>query len=98
MAVALTSATMAPVVGFDAVCIGRPLVLHVGANRFPTDVVTTALGCIPGAASAASASVPACLPGGGPPPLATGTYHAVLVGRGLALPPASVRVTLSRGG
>jgi hypothetical protein len=98
MAIALTSATMAPVVGFSAVCIGRPLVLHTGANRFSTDVVTTALGCIPGTASDASASVPVCLPGGGPPPLATGTYHAVLVGRGLALPPASVRVTLSRAG
>jgi len=98
MAVALTSATLAPVVGFSAVCIGRPLVLHAGANRFPADVITTALGCIPGTTSDASASVPACLPGGGPPPLATGTYHAVLVGRGLALPPASIKVTLSAGG
>ncbi len=97
MAVALTSATLAPVVGFSAICIGRPLVLYPGATRFPADVITTALGCIPGTTSDASASVPACLPGGGPPPLATGTYHAVLVGRGLALPPASIKVTLSAG-
>jgi hypothetical protein len=95
MGVAVTSATIAPGAAFSTECIGQPLVLGTGTTRYPVDVITTYPGCVPAASGDASSATPACLPGGGPPDLPAGSYHAVLVGLELALPQATAPVRLT---
>ena len=98
MAVSVTSVTVAPGGGFSAVCTSRPLALAVGTTRIPVDIITSYSGCGPAGStdSTLRPSFPECLPHGRVPNLPVGTYHAVLIGLGLALPPASSAVTLTR--
>lgn len=91
LGVSVTNASVPPAEGFTTICSSAPLVLAPGTNRFPTLVATTAAGCSPTPA----AHLPACTAAGLPPDLPVGRYHAVLVGLALALPPASVPVTLT---
>jgi hypothetical protein len=96
MAVAVTNATIAPGVGFALVCSAQPLMLDQGITRFPVDVITTYAGCGPSTTVRSSkASLPVCLPHGGVPNLPAGSYHAVLIGLELALPQATVPVSLT---
>ena len=91
LGVSVTNATVPPAVGFSLPCASAPLVLAPGTTRFPTPVITSAAGCSPTPA----AHFPRCTAAGVPPDLPVGSYHAVLVGLELALPPASVPVTLT---
>jgi hypothetical protein len=96
MGVAMTNATIAPGIGFAAVCVARPLTFAVGTTRIPVEVITSYSGCAPpGSDPSRFSTIPQCLPRGGPPDLPVGTYQAVLIGTDLALPPASVAVTLT---
>ena len=92
--VALTNSKYVPQVAFAADCSSQPLVIIPGANRLPVEVVTTYLEC----QQVGSVSTePACVASGAPP-LPAGSYDAVLVGNGLALPePQPVPVTLTKG-
>jgi hypothetical protein len=80
---------------FATPCIGVPLRIKHGVNRFPGKVITTYEGCLqPNGRS--SVYVPACVDGK-PPPLTPGIYHASLVSIGLSLPtPRPVTVILTR--
>lgn len=94
--VALTNAQVAPRSAITAVCVGRPLVLRPGVNRFTTPVATTYDACQGGSTTAPGGTIPLCLPGGGAPPLPPGRYWAVLMGAQLAFPfPAPAPVTLT---
>jgi hypothetical protein len=94
--VSAANATIAPGGGFSLVCIGRPLVVPAGISRIAVDVITTYSGC---SARSTGSTVrpffPRCLPHGGLANLPVGRYCAVLIGLGLALPPASAAVTLT---
>ena len=79
---------------FGLPCIGAPITLNHGINRFPVIVSTTYQECLPPDGSS-SASVPACV-SGDMPRLAPGIYHARLESLGLSLPnPRPVEVTLT---
>ena len=91
--VALTNSKYVPQVAFSAVCSTRPLIIIPGTNRLPVRVITTYLECQQGGSVSAE---PACVANEAPP-LPTGTYDAVLVGDGLALPePQPVPVILMK--
>ena len=92
--VALTNSRYVPQVAFPAVCSSQPLVIVTGMNRLPVKVTTTYLECQQGGSVSAG---PACVANEAPP-LPAGSYDAVLVGDGLALPePQPVPVTLTKG-
>lgn len=96
-AVGLTNAGLpaANAPGFSAVCGTAALTLPPGTTRFPIEVITTYFGCTNGPTpSGGSHGLPQCI-NGGPPPLPSGRYVAVLYGSSLALPPATARVTLT---
>jgi hypothetical protein len=80
---------------FGSPCIGAPLTIKHGTNRFPTTVLTTYQQCLPPGGSS-SVSVPAC-ERGNLPPLPPGIYHAKLASESLDLPTLRpVTVTLTR--
>ncbi|MHB1711810.1 MAG: hypothetical protein ACYCV7_10465 [Acidimicrobiales bacterium] len=88
-AVGLTNAALpaANAPGFAAVCGTAALTLPPGTTRFPIEVITTYFGCTNGPTpSGGSHRLPQCITGG-PPPLPSGRYVAVLYGSSLALPP-----------
>jgi hypothetical protein len=96
-AVGLTNAALpaANAPGFAAVCGSAALTLPPGTTRFPIEVITTHFGCTNGPTpSGGSDRFPRCITGG-PPPLPSRRYVAVLYGSSLALPPATARVTLT---
>lgn len=91
-AVALTNSKYAPRVAFATVCSSAPFVIAPGTNRFPISITTTYLACQQSPSS--SSDLPTCIKSGAPP-LPAGTYDAVLIGDGLALPrPQPVPVVL----
>jgi hypothetical protein len=91
-AVALTNSKYAPRVAFATVCSSAPFVIAPGTNRFPISITTTYLACQQSQSS--SSDLPTCIKSGAPP-LPSGTYDAVLIGDGLALPrPQPVPVVL----
>lgn len=96
--VSVTSVTVAPGGGFTAMCSSRPLFLAVGTTRIPVEIITSYSGCGPAGSTAVDVrkSFPVCLPHGIVPNLPVGSYHAVLIGLDLALPPASTAVILTR--
>lgn len=95
-AVALTNTAVAPGVGFSLPCINKPMLLVAGVTHLPIEVITACPGCSNGVTVPSSSRwFPRCLPHGGPPGLPAGAYHAVLIGLGLSLPPASVPVMVT---
>ena len=97
MSVAVTSTSIPPGAAFTQDCRSQPLVIARGETRMPIEVFTTYPGCSSGSTAPTSPpTLPACLSGNRPPPLPVGGYQAVLVGMDLALPPATVAVTLTR--
>jgi hypothetical protein len=105
MAVPVANDTIAPGGGFSAICISRPLVLAAGVSRIAVDIITgysgywARSGCWAcSTAPTVRPSFPKCQPHGGVPNLPVGSYHAVLIGLDLALPPAGAAVTLTRAG
>jgi hypothetical protein len=91
-AVALTNSKYVPRVAFATVCSSAPFVIAPGTNRFPISITTTYLAC--GQSPSSSSDLPTCIKSGAPP-LPAGTYDAVLIGDGLALPrPQPVPVVL----
>jgi hypothetical protein len=95
-AVGLTNAMLpaANAPGFAAVCRLAPLTLPPGTTKFPIEVITTYFGCTNGPSpSGGNDRLPRCT-AGGPPPLTSGRYVAVLYGSSLALPPATAWVNL----
>lgn len=98
LAVGLTNATLpaADAPGFAAVCGAAAIVLPLGTTMLPIEVTTSYSGCANGPTPAGGRGdrFPRCIDGG-PPPLPAGRYVAVLYGLSLALPPATVWVTLT---
>jgi hypothetical protein len=93
--VALTNSKYVPQVAFAAVCSSAPLNIAPGTNTLPISITTTYLQCQPVGSS--GPDHPACV-GDEAPPLPIGSYDAVLIGDGLALPePQPVPVTLTKG-
>jgi hypothetical protein len=83
--------------GFAAVCGYAALVLPPGTTKFPIEAITTYMGCTNGPQRPGpGVQMPRCLPHGGPPSLPPGRYVALLFGSSLALPQATVQVTLVR--
>jgi hypothetical protein len=79
---------------FGLPCIGAPLTIKHGTNRFPVTVSTSYQECLPPGGTS-SVPVPKCVEGK-IPPLPPGTYHAKLASEGLDLPtprPVTVRLT-----
>jgi hypothetical protein len=78
----------------SAQCNTKSLLVHPGTNRIRIPVSTTADTCGP---LNPPGSPNACAANGGFPPLAPGTYHAILFGSEVRLPPAApVKVTLTK--
>lgn len=83
--------------GFALPCLPRAIVLPPGVTRVPVQTVTTWTSCSAHVATAGRAGLPACRPGPRLPDLAAGRYRAVVVGLGLALPPAGTGLTVTAG-
>jgi hypothetical protein len=98
MGVILTNKSMPPsAIGtpHPGRCSTRPLLVHPGTSvRTLGTVPTTYLDCT----ASPGLEVVQCLPDREIPPLPAGTYHAVLTGDGLALPPPTpVAVDVTAG-
>jgi hypothetical protein len=95
--VALTNDEIAPQFGFTLPCLARPLSFHPGTSRLRVVVTTTYVSCLPPNGSSV-VPTPTCVgPKNDPPGLPPGRYQAVVVGLGLALPPAKpVALTLTK--
>ena len=83
-----------PAVNFALPCSAASFLISPGMHRLAITVETTYSSCAaPGGSSAVTMA--RCLPGGREPPLPAGTYEAMLVGSGIALPaphPVAVRL------
>ncbi len=92
--VVLTNRHIPPNAAFTMECTNAPFLIPAGSSTLEVTVQTTYSSCLSKGGQSVR-PLPTCSADGQPPPLPRGSYQAVLVGAGLALPdppPVSVAI------
>lgn len=94
-AVVLVNRRIDQTLSFNLECVASlSVTIAPGSKSFPLTIQTRYLGCVKNGQET-TATVPPCLPEGGPPPLPPGLYRAVLLELGVHFPqPKPVSVML----